>query len=344
MNTDIPYLSLVYSQLSAFAGSDSFWQTFNTVYGTQYNFAIADSIRTQWAKGDFSGLPTIEVVSAEVLGAALGGYAASNNTIYLSEALLASGSSEQIVAVIIEEIGHHVDAQINEQDSSGDEGQIFAATVLGQDLDAPTLNLIQKEDDSAVLSVDNILVLIEQSTSGTRSHSTPFTLQNLGFQFTTADYLNKFLGTNISNSYEYNSGNQFKFIQRFPGMNVPISGSLGPVRGKAGIYLDPGYIGAGIEMKAGYNLGELKFSLPVTALVNTTVSSNQLNFNINANLNNPNFSYVLPYAYANLAAVFDYDVKLGAYAQGTVDVTKAVTKIVQEPVQKTREVTNTISL
>jgi hypothetical protein len=106
------YLSNVYAYLSDFAVGELFWANFEAVYGTEYDFAKAEAMRSRWSMGDFSELPSIEVVSAEVLSSALGGYAASNNTIYLSEALLASDSFKQIVAVMLEEIGHFVDTAV----------------------------------------------------------------------------------------------------------------------------------------------------------------------------------------------------------------------------------------
>ena len=72
------YLASVYTYLSDFALSHLFWANFESIYGTEYDFAKAETIRSGWASSDFSDLPPIEVVSAEVLGSALGGYGASN--------------------------------------------------------------------------------------------------------------------------------------------------------------------------------------------------------------------------------------------------------------------------
>ncbi|MFM6222949.1 MAG: hypothetical protein ACKPDM_21830, partial [Dolichospermum sp.] len=51
--------------------------------------------------------------------------------IYLSANFLATSTAEAISAVLLEEIGHYVDAQINQVDSAGDEGAIFAELVQG---------------------------------------------------------------------------------------------------------------------------------------------------------------------------------------------------------------------
>ena len=53
------YLNSAYAVLSHFALSDSFWINFETIYGTNYDFAKAEAIRSHWAAEDFSELPSI---------------------------------------------------------------------------------------------------------------------------------------------------------------------------------------------------------------------------------------------------------------------------------------------
>ena len=55
------------------------------------------------------------------LGNANGAYAGSTNKIYLSDSFLANATPEAISAVLLEEIGHFIDAQINQTDTPGDE-------------------------------------------------------------------------------------------------------------------------------------------------------------------------------------------------------------------------------
>jgi len=62
----------VYNQLTNFANLESFWQSFQGIYGTQYNSAIAASLQSQWQNGDFSELPKIEVISSSSLENAKG--------------------------------------------------------------------------------------------------------------------------------------------------------------------------------------------------------------------------------------------------------------------------------
>ena len=156
-------LTTVYQQLTAFAGLESFWTNFDSIFGTQYNIAVAQSLRSQWQSGNFSQLPTIEVIDDQILGNARGAYASSTNIIYLSDQFVETASSQQLEAVLIEEIGHFVDAQVNATDTAGDEGELFSAIVRGISLSGSELSQIQTEDDHAVVIIDGQTVAVEQS-------------------------------------------------------------------------------------------------------------------------------------------------------------------------------------
>ncbi|WP_254446759.1 choice-of-anchor Q domain-containing protein [Dolichospermum sp. UHCC 0259] len=161
MNT---VLTLTYNQLSTFAGSDNFWNLFDTTFGTQYNRSAAEILRLQWLSGDFSQLPQIEILDNSNLGNANGAYAGSTNKIYLSDSFLANATPEAISAVLLEEIGHFIDAQINQIDTPGDEGEKFSALVRGQNLTTQELDRINTENDSANITVGGEQVAVEQNT------------------------------------------------------------------------------------------------------------------------------------------------------------------------------------
>ena len=55
-----------------------------------------------------------------------GANASSNSTIYLNANWLESASNDQIIAVLNEELGYHLDAQLNNSDTAGDEDELFA--------------------------------------------------------------------------------------------------------------------------------------------------------------------------------------------------------------------------
>ena len=161
MNT---ILTLTYNQLSTFAGLDNFWDLFDTTFGTQYNRSTAEILRLQWLSGDFSQLPQIEILDNSTLGNANGAYASSTNKIYLSNSFLATSTVEAISAVLLEEIGHFIDAQINQIDTLGDEGEKFSALVRGQNLTTQELGRINTENDLANITVGGEQVAVEPNT------------------------------------------------------------------------------------------------------------------------------------------------------------------------------------
>ena len=63
-------LSSVYAQLTSFANLSNFWSLFDTAFGSNYDFAKATTLRSQWQASNFSQFPQIEVVNSGVLGSA----------------------------------------------------------------------------------------------------------------------------------------------------------------------------------------------------------------------------------------------------------------------------------
>ena len=162
-STLLPLLPSVYDVLFNFAQSDGFWANLETAFGTSYDVVKATQLRQQWKSRNFSQIPPIEVLSDEVLGTANGAYASSTNKIYLSASFLNTASSAAIVNVILEEIGHYVDAQINQVDSAGDEGAIFAELVQGNSLDVATLDALRAENDQTTIIVNGEIIQVEQA-------------------------------------------------------------------------------------------------------------------------------------------------------------------------------------
>ena len=159
----LPILPAVYDVLFNFSQSDGFWANLETAFGTSYDVVKATELRQQWQSRDFSQIPPIEVLSDEVLGTANGAYSSSTNKIYLSASFLNTASSAAIVNVILEEIGHYVDAQINQVDSAGDEGAIFAELVQGNSLDVATLDALRAENDQTTIIVNGEIIQVEQA-------------------------------------------------------------------------------------------------------------------------------------------------------------------------------------
>ncbi|MCA2720146.1 Calx-beta domain-containing protein [Microcystis sp. M169S2] len=162
-STLLPILPVVDDVLFNFAQSDGFWANLAIAFGASYDVVKATELQQQWKSRNFSQIPPIEVLSDEVLGTANGAYSSSTNKIYLSASFLNTASSAAIVNVILEEIGHYVDAQINQTDSAGDEGAIFAELVQGNSLDVATLDALRAENDQTTIIVNGESIQVEQA-------------------------------------------------------------------------------------------------------------------------------------------------------------------------------------
>ncbi|REJ51738.1 MAG: hemolysin, partial [Microcystis aeruginosa TA09] len=162
-STLLPILPAVDDVLFYFAQSDGFWANLAIAFGSSYDVVKATELRQQWQSRNFGQLPPIEVLSDEVLGTANGAYSSSTNKIYLSASFLNTASSAAIVNVILEEIGHYVDAQVNQVDSAGDEGAIFADLVQGNSLDVATLEALRAENDQTTIIVNGESIQVEQA-------------------------------------------------------------------------------------------------------------------------------------------------------------------------------------
>jgi hypothetical protein len=112
-------------------------------------------------------IPAITILSSAELNGANGAFAATTNTIYLSQEFIANHQENiaSITSVILEEIGHWVDSQINTVDSLGDEGAIFSALVQGNSLDDATLVALKTEDDSGIIIIDGEAIAVENAVT-----------------------------------------------------------------------------------------------------------------------------------------------------------------------------------
>jgi hypothetical protein len=114
-----------------------------------------------------AGACRLELRSHHELSGAFGAFtprgANGRPTLYLNADWLHCGASDAAVQrVLVEEMGHLIDHLLHPGiDSPGDEGQLFAAAVLGQEPGSQELVEIQQEDDSLVLTIDGSRLLVE---------------------------------------------------------------------------------------------------------------------------------------------------------------------------------------
>jgi hypothetical protein len=139
-----------------------FYSIFGQAFGNSFKASVAETIRSQWSSGDFSQSPVIEILDSGMNGA-LGAYAISNNRIYLDASLLAGNQTATLASVLLEEIGHSVDAQINSVDTVGDEGQLFSALARGETLTDAQVAAIRAENDAGFVTVNGQSVAVEKA-------------------------------------------------------------------------------------------------------------------------------------------------------------------------------------
>ncbi|MFN6185132.1 MAG: Calx-beta domain-containing protein [Microcystis sp.] len=215
-STLLPSLPAVYDILFDFAQSDGFWANLETAFGTGYDVVKATQLRQQWQSRDFSQLPPITVKNLGNSGI-FGAYSSSINKIYISQALIDSGDATTLKAVLLEEIGHFIDAQINSSDTPGDEGQLFSALVRGEVLTEEQIAAIREENDAATITVDGQAISVEMAF-GT---PTNFSVGTSPVSVTVGDFNGD--GKSDLATANYNGGNVSVFLNADPTATVTIT-------------------------------------------------------------------------------------------------------------------------
>lgn len=133
-------------------------------------------IANRLAKGDTRDLPSIEVLPGSAMPGAVGAYASSNNSIYLNAHWLENASNTQVIAVLNEELGHHLDAQLNNSDTAGDEGELFAILLIEEtpeSLNSDQLRAIRSKQDQGFIKTPDGEKRVEFATiNGTNTAET----------------------------------------------------------------------------------------------------------------------------------------------------------------------------
>ena len=195
-------LLLAQDRLRLFSKDTEFAEKVSVAFGES---ADASRLQLDWLEGNFEIFAGVEVRASAELNGALGAYAASLDTIYLSQELLATGDVEQIISVWLEEAGHRVDAQINVADSTGDEGEIFARVVQGEVLSETELYRLKSKEDETTVILDSQVIQIEQAhVNELEPNDFPGNAQFLAPSNFTRDFdagIQDLSGNNISTTY-----------------------------------------------------------------------------------------------------------------------------------------------
>ncbi|BAY24531.1 peptidase-like protein [Calothrix sp. NIES-2100] len=132
------------NNISEFFTSAEYAQKMNLAFGEKWDQEKAKKVIAGIINN--TNLPEIQVVDSLEINGGQGAFGSFNQTIYLSKALL--NDAVKSVDVLIEELGHFIDSQINIQDAQGDEGAIFAAIVQGKELTQTQLLGLKSENDT----------------------------------------------------------------------------------------------------------------------------------------------------------------------------------------------------
>jgi uncharacterized delta-60 repeat protein len=120
---------------------------------------------SQWAAGDYSGLPPIVLLSSADINGAKGAYAISTGTIYLNADWLATATQEAVNAVLTEELGHYLDGLLNTVDTSGDEGEYFSDLLREVVLTDSQKSFLRAENDGGSVKADGTTLGVEFATT-----------------------------------------------------------------------------------------------------------------------------------------------------------------------------------
>jgi uncharacterized repeat protein (TIGR01451 family) len=164
-NLILTALELAEKQLHDFANSPDFQTKMQLNFGVQVDIT---EIQKDWQNEDFSIIPNIQVRLETELNGAMGAYAQATNTIYLSQDFLNQNTANvgSITSVLLEEIGHAVDAKINTVDTPGEEGAIFAGLVQGKTFEPDQFQELKAKNDTATINLDGQILQIEKATTG----------------------------------------------------------------------------------------------------------------------------------------------------------------------------------
>ena len=176
-------------KLSEWAADGSLGAAAEAAFRLEGRPAELAALISQWAAGDFSALPPIVLLPASSMPGAAGAYAISTGNIYLNQDWLAGASAAQVIAVLTEELGHHLDGFLNVVDTPGDEGEWFAALLTGGVISEGQRQALLAENDHGMARAGDQVLAVEQAA---RVVSVPVAERYLGASGTRGEYVNAY--------------------------------------------------------------------------------------------------------------------------------------------------------
>jgi hypothetical protein len=120
----------------------NFSQKVKLAFGGKIDTAKVESLLREFSQQNSLYLPKIEIRFQSEINGAKAAFAGENHTIYVAQEFLRenANNTDNIAAVLLEELGHAIDFQVNPVDTPGDEGELFSALVRGVNLIAANAN------------------------------------------------------------------------------------------------------------------------------------------------------------------------------------------------------------
>ena len=116
--------------------------------------------------GDFTELPPIIPLDWDAMEGSACAYAPERGLIFINGEWLATAVAEQVIAVLTEQLGHHLDVLFNAVDTPGDEGELFLECLRAGDPSAETIALFRSEEPGGVVHLDGETIAVEDAGVG----------------------------------------------------------------------------------------------------------------------------------------------------------------------------------
>jgi pimeloyl-ACP methyl ester carboxylesterase/LysM repeat protein len=196
-NKTDPTQALVY----AFAGifGINFEANAQIAFGEKFDIQKAKALGADILGGNYGVLPDFQFIDSTEIN---GGYAQSLNTVFFDNLFVSQNAANPnaVGKVLVEELGHRIDAFASLVDSMGDEGKILAKLVNGEKLSSAELMSLKTEDDYKYININGQLIAVEMdAVSGTAN--TLLTAKNIGVLGSTSQTFTGFVGDSGIHNY-----------------------------------------------------------------------------------------------------------------------------------------------
>jgi hypothetical protein len=159
-------LQSVHQQLSQFANLDSSIAQIESIYDVQNHAAVVLRLDA-WRNNIFTDMPGISILEEAAMNGAQGAYSTERDEIYLAQSLFEEDSLTGLSQVLLEEYGHSLDAHFNpDNDTVGDEGELFSYVISGGLPSDIVLARILTEDDTGTVVLNGQTTVVENSSYG----------------------------------------------------------------------------------------------------------------------------------------------------------------------------------